>query len=154
MKALVLSGGKGTRLRPITHTSAKQLVPIANKPILFYALDAIKAAGIHDIGIIVGDTQPEIRLHVGDGPAVIGRRSRIINSYIGPFTSICCEVEIVDSEVEHSIVMDHSKIIDAGVRIEESLIGRDVLVRRADAMPKAMRLMLGDHSEVQTLASA
>jgi glucose-1-phosphate thymidylyltransferase len=357
MKALVLSGGKGTRLRPITHTSAKQLVPIANKPILFYALDAIKAAGIHDIGIIVGDTEPEIRLHVGDGsrwdarvayirqsaplglahavkqaqpylqnepfvmylgdnivrdginpfvrqferdrsdacillahvrepsrfgvaelnggrvvgleekpvhprsdlalvgvyifgprifeavnaitpsprgeleitdaiqylmtnggnvqshiidgwwkdtgriedlleanrfvldalephcdgfvdpasriigkvvieagarvtasvvrgPAVIGRGSRIINSYIGPFTSICCDVEIVDSEVEHSIVMDHSKIIDAGVRIEESLIGRDVLIRRADAMPKAMRLMLGDHSEVQTLASA
>jgi len=65
----VLSGGKGTRLRPITHTSAKQLVPIANKPILFYGLEAIRAAGIIDVGIIVGDTAAEIEEAVGDGSA-------------------------------------------------------------------------------------
>ncbi|MEU8703403.1 glucose-1-phosphate thymidylyltransferase [Streptomyces sp. NPDC091387] len=67
MKALVLSGGAGTRLRPITHTSAKQLVPVANKPVLFYGLEAIAEAGITEVGIIVGDTEEEIRAAVGDG---------------------------------------------------------------------------------------
>ncbi|EFL19811.1 glucose-1-phosphate thymidylyltransferase [Streptomyces sp. C] len=67
MKALVLAGGSGTRLRPITHTSAKQLVPVANKPVLFYGLEAIAAAGITDVGIVVGDTFGEITDAVGDG---------------------------------------------------------------------------------------
>lgn len=67
MKALVLAGGAGTRLRPITHTSAKQLVPVANKPVLFYGLEAIRDAGVTDVGIIVGDTAEEIRAAVGDG---------------------------------------------------------------------------------------
>ncbi|MEW6554540.1 MAG: glucose-1-phosphate thymidylyltransferase [Actinomycetota bacterium] len=69
LKGLILSGGAGTRLRPITHTSAKQLVPVANKPILFYGLEALREAGILDIGIIVGDTEEEIREAVGDGSA-------------------------------------------------------------------------------------
>ena len=67
MKALVLSGGAGTRLRPITHTSAKQLVPVANKPVLFYGLEAIRDAGVTQVGIIVGDTAAEIEAAVGDG---------------------------------------------------------------------------------------
>ena len=70
MKALVLSGGAGTRLRPITHTSAKQLVPVANKPVLFYGLEAIRDAGVTEVGIIVGDTEAEIRAAVGDGSAL------------------------------------------------------------------------------------
>ncbi|MFD9904227.1 glucose-1-phosphate thymidylyltransferase [Streptomyces sp. NPDC059063] len=69
MKALVLAGGAGSRLRPITHTSAKQLVPVANKPVLFYGLEAISEAGITDVGIVVGDTAEEIRRAVGDGSA-------------------------------------------------------------------------------------
>ena len=67
MKALVLSGGAGTRLRPITHTSAKQLVPVANKAVLFYGLESIAAAGITEVGVIVGDTAEEIQEAVGDG---------------------------------------------------------------------------------------
>ena len=67
MKALIPSGGAGTRLRPITHTSAKQLVPVANKPILFYVLDDIAEAGVTEVGIVLGDTADEIRAAVGDG---------------------------------------------------------------------------------------
>lgn len=67
MKALILAGGAGTRLRPITHTRAKQLVPVANTPILFYGIRSIVAAGITDIGIIVGDTRDELMASVGDG---------------------------------------------------------------------------------------
>ncbi len=67
MKALILAGGKGTRLRPITFSMAKQLVPVANKPVLFYGLEAIAEAGIREVGIIVGDTASEIQHAVGDG---------------------------------------------------------------------------------------
>lgn len=67
LKGLILSGGHGTRLRPLTYTSAKQLIPIANKPVLFYGIEALRDAGIDEIGIVVGHTRDEIVAAVGDG---------------------------------------------------------------------------------------
>src|ERR687898_189893 len=68
LKGLILSGGRGTRLRPITHTSAKQLVPVANKPVLFYGLEAMSEAGIRDVGVVIApETGDETRRPAGDG---------------------------------------------------------------------------------------
>jgi glucose-1-phosphate thymidylyltransferase len=67
MKGLILSGGTGSRLRPLTHTSAKQLIPVANKPVLFYAIEALVEAGVTDIGLVVGETRRDIQAAAGDG---------------------------------------------------------------------------------------
>jgi len=356
MKGLILAGGAGTRLRPITHTSAKQLVPIANKPILFYGIEDMVEAGIKEIGIIVGTTRDEVMAAVGDGsrwgvdityipqdeprglahcvlisrefladddfvmylgdnmlqqglpgftdrfeaarngtapaaqillakvddprqfgvaeladegevvrlvekpvdppsdlalvgvylfdrrvhdavaavepswrgeleitdaiqwlidhghrvnhevlegwwidtgkkdpllqcnrlvletlearvegsvdaasaiegrvviepgaeivnsrilgPAIVGSGTRVVNSYIGPFSSVAPDCEIVDSELEHSVVLARSRIVDVP-RLTDSLIGREVELTRSTRRPRALRLMLGDHSVVE-----
>ena len=356
MKALILAGGAGTRLRPITHTRAKQLVPVANKPILFYGIDAMVAGGITEIGVIVGDTRDEVMAALGDGsrfgasityvpqdqplglahcvliardflgdddfvmylgdnlleqdlgafvdafegaragnqppaaqillkqvpdphrfgiatldidgnvlelvekpedppsdlalvgvylfdksiheavasikpsargeleitdaiqwlidegrrvrcelltgwwidtgkltplleanrlllerieqridgsvdatsvldgrvvvehgaeivnstirgPVVIGSRTRVVDSFIGPFSAVGNGCEVVNSEVEHSVVMDDSRIIDIA-RLEDSLIGSDAVVTRSRQRPRALRLMVGDHCQI------
>jgi len=356
MKGLILSGGKGTRLYPLTYTSAKQLIPVANKPVLFRVIEAIRDAGITDIGIVVGATADKIKCAVGSGerwgvdityiaqeqplglahavkisrdfllderfvmflgdnvieggispliaqfaesewdsqivltrvdqpqqygvaeldqdqqhivrlvekpknppsdlalvgiymfdaqihkavasiqpswrgeleitdaiqwlvdqgykvfpyihrgwwidtgrpgdmleanslvleeltpriegtvdrnstvdsrvtieegaeiinsvirgPTIIGERTRIVNSYIGPFTSIYHDVVIENSELERSIVLEHSVVRDIPARIQSSLIGRHVDLNRSPTKPRAYKLTLGDHSQVGVL---
>jgi len=354
MKGLILSGGKGTRLYPLTYTCAKQLVPVANKPVLFRVVEAIKEAGITDIGVVVGDTGAEIRDAVGNGsrwavdityieqeaplgladavriaqgfigeerfvmflgdnviqsgisalvrqfeeseyncqivlrrvtnpqqygvavledgrvvrlvekpreppsdlalvgiymfdhsvfeavnniqpswrneleitdaiqylvdhgykvypyihegwwidtgapgdmldanrlildelepkvegyvdrdskligkvtlekgaevigsvirgPAIIGEETRIVNSYIGPFTSVYHHVLVEKSEIEHSIILEHSRIVDIPQRIEDSLIGRSVEILRSPLLPRAYKMTLGDNSRIGLL---
>lgn len=355
MKGLILSGGKGTRLRPITYTSAKQLVPVANKPVLFYTIEDLVASGITDIGIVVGDTRAEIKqavgtgdrwdanityieqseplglahavmvsedflgdspfvMYLGDnmledriapfvqaykdsdwdcqvllkrvrnpqqygvaelaedgrvkrlvekpqefvsdlalvgiymfnqhifeavrnikpswrneyeitdaiqylldhgyhvhphvlegwwidtgkledmlevnhlvldklspslegfvdadseikgkvivesgaeiinsvvrGPAIIGADTRIVNSYVGPYTAINYGCTVTNSEIEHSIILENSKVIDLPGRLEDSLVGRNVEINRSPIKPKAYKMLLGDNSKVGVL---
>jgi len=82
------------------------------------------------------------------GPVVIGAEARIIHAYVGPFTSIGPRVEIRDSEIEHSIVLEGSVISDLANRVEDSLIGRNCKIIRVPVKPSAYRFMLGDNSEV------
>jgi glucose-1-phosphate thymidylyltransferase len=82
------------------------------------------------------------------GPAIIGSGARVVNSYIGPYSSIASGCEIVDSDLDHSVVLERSRIIGV-TRLTDSLIGRDVEVRRSQARPAATRMMLGDDSRVE-----
>lgn len=85
------------------------------------------------------------------GPAIIGKETRVVNAYVGPFTSIYHHCEIVDSEIEHSIVLENTKLIQIPHRIEDSLIGRNVRITHSDIKPKAYKLTLGDYSQVGVL---
>jgi glucose-1-phosphate thymidylyltransferase len=85
------------------------------------------------------------------GPTIIGEDARIINSYIGPFTSIDHHVLVEDSEVEHSMVLEHSQIRNIEARIQDSLIGRQVTIERSPIKPRALKLTLGDHSHIGIL---
>lgn len=93
----------------------------------------------------------EIINSVVRGPAIIGENSRIINSYIGPFTSIGDNVIVENSEIEHSMVLENSEVRDIEARIQDSLIGRNVKVTRSPIKPKALKLALGDNSQVGIL---
>ncbi len=100
--------------------------------------------------VVVEEGSEIVNSHIR-GPAVVGRGCRIVNSYIGPFTSIYHDVELRNSEIEYSIVLENSRILDIPHRIENSLIGRNVTVQRSLGKPKAITLELGDHSKVGLL---
>ena len=85
------------------------------------------------------------------GPAIIGVDTRIVNSYVGPFTSVYHDVVVENSEIEHSIVLEHSEILDIPYRIADSLIGRNSQIVRSPIKPKALKMTLGDHSNVGIL---
>jgi len=85
------------------------------------------------------------------GPLIIGEDARIENSYVGPFSAIGAGCVVHESEIEHTIVMERSRILDVPHRIEDSLIGRDVTITRSPSRPRAYKLMLGDHSKVGLL---
>ncbi len=98
-------------------------------------------------GRVVVQAGAEILRSTVRGPAIIGEGTRIVDSYIGPFTAVYHDCEVSHSEVEHSVLLEHSRIVDAG-RITDSLIGRFVEVTRSNERPRATRLVLGDHSLV------
>jgi glucose-1-phosphate thymidylyltransferase len=102
-------------------------------------------------GRVTVEKGAEIINSVIRGPSIIGERTRILNSYVGPFTSIYHDVEIEDSEIERAIVLEESVIRDIPARIQDSLIGRNVNLTRSPIKPKAYKLTLADHSQVGIL---
>jgi len=112
-------------------------------------------------GYVDRDSEVDSRVTVGKGaeivnsvvrgPTIIGERTRIVNSYVGPFTSIYHDVIVENSEIERAIVLEHSQIRDIPARIQDSLIGRHVKLIRSPIKPKAYKLTLGDHSQVGIL---
>jgi glucose-1-phosphate thymidylyltransferase len=97
--------------------------------------------------------EPGAHVHgsVVRGPAVIGAGARIEDAYVGPYTSIGENVRIVRSEVEHSIVLSGSVVEDLGTRMEASLLGREVKLTRSEGMPKTLRMLVGDKSEIKLI---
>ena len=98
-------------------------------------------------GRVVVETGAEIVNSTVRGPAVIGARTRVVDSFVGPFSAIGANCEIVNSEIEHCVVMDDSKVLDIP-RLEDSLIGHEAVVTRSRQRPRALRLMVGDHCQV------
>ena len=98
-------------------------------------------------GRVVVEDGAEIRASRVRGPAIIGAGTRIVNSYVGPYTSVAAGCEIIDSEIEHSVILENSRIVNIP-HVQDSLIGREVEVVRSGRVPRATRLMLGDHSRV------
>ena len=180
MKALILSGGRGTRLRPITHTSAKQLVPIANKPILFYGLEAIAEAKIQEVGVVVGDTKREIQEAVGDGapwglqvsyieqqaPLGLAHAVKIAEPFLGnqPFVMYLGDNLVKDgirSLVEEFMrLRPNSQILLARVRdpqrfgVAELREGRVVSLEEKPAHPKSDLALVGVYMFDKTIFEA
>ena len=102
-------------------------------------------------GRVVVEPGATVKGSVVRGPAVIGAGAHIEDAYVGPYTSIGEEVRICRSEIEHSIVLCGSVVEDLGTRIEASLLGREVKLTRSDGMPKTLRMLVGDKSEIKII---
>ena len=100
-------------------------------------------------GRVVLGPAPSSTRSVVRGPAVIGAGACIEDAYIGPYTSIGDDVHVRRSEVEHSIVLSGSVVEDLGTRMEASLLGSEVKLTRSEGMPKTLRLLVGDNSEIK-----
>src|SRR5262249_60275419 len=107
------------------------------------------AEGARGGGRVVIGEGAKLRRSVARGPAVIGAGAEIEDAYVGPYTSIGDEVHIRRSEVEHSIVLAGSVVEDLGTRMEASLLGRNVKLTRSEGVPKTLRLLVGDRSEIE-----
>jgi glucose-1-phosphate thymidylyltransferase len=99
-------------------------------------------------GRVVVEAGARLEGSVIRGPAIIGAGARIVDSYIGPYTSIDRDVQVVGSEVEHSILLAGSSIVRLGSRMEASLLGRNVRLVRGESLPKTLRMIVGDNSEI------
>jgi glucose-1-phosphate thymidylyltransferase len=102
-------------------------------------------------GRVVVEEGASVSNSVVRGPAIIGRGAQITDAYIGPYTSIGEDVRVVRAEVEHSIILSGSRVEDLGTRMEASLLGRNVSLARSDGMPKTLRMMVGDNSEIEII---
>jgi glucose-1-phosphate thymidylyltransferase len=102
-------------------------------------------------GRVVVEAGAHLSGSVVRGPAVIGAGARIEDAYVGPYTSIGENVRVVRSEVEHSIVLSGSVVEDLGTRMEASLLGREVKLTRSEGMPKTLRMLVGDRSEIKLI---
>ncbi len=99
-------------------------------------------------GRVVVEADAELDHSLVRGPAIIGSGSRIANAYIGPYTAIASDVTVANSEIEHSILLSGSSVSDLGTRMEASLLGRNAHLTRGDGVPKTLRLIVGDNSEI------
>jgi glucose-1-phosphate thymidylyltransferase len=102
-------------------------------------------------GRVVVEAGASISGSIVRGPAIIGSAATITDAFIGPYTSIGAEVEVVRSEVENSIILTGSRVIDLGARMEASLLGRNVSLTRSDGMPKTLQMIVGDNSEIKLI---
>jgi glucose-1-phosphate thymidylyltransferase len=157
MKALILSGGKGTRLRPITHTGAKQLVPVANKPILWYGIESIVSAGITDIGIIISpETGEEVKSKTGNGdrfgakityirqdePAGLAHAVKVAQDFLGndPFVMYLGD-NLVQNELNLFVAEFKERSLDALTILREVPNPSAFGVAEVDADGKLLRLV-------------
>lgn len=158
MKALILSGGKGTRLRPLTYTGAKQLVPVANKPILWYGIEEMVAAGITDIGIIISpETGAEVKAKTGNGenfkanityilqnqPAGLAHAVKVARPFLGdsPFVMYLGDNLIQQGDLSHFLTLFTQKQQDALILLRQVSNPSAFGVAKIDEMGRVIQLV-------------